>query len=711
MKIKQGLLLVFLMIAAPAPAYAGAIIIDGTDANEHGYVLSDGNHGGWLYMQRALEALAARVPADGVHLVVDLTTRLGPARTAIQSAFDLSSLNRDGWTIKHLNSEQEIDSWLTQISVENTSILYIPTFGLLKGDLTPEEMAKINAHAQAIDRFCNGVNGQDGKGALFAMGESGEGAWDWLFTLLPGIKVTDFHDQGIETAIVPTEEGRHALPNLSDAELGFAKPWHNSFKGDFSTLQTLGTAPGLAPDQLNPLASGQPDEKIIIADKVTLANLSISSSALPNPVQAGSTITYSITITNQGPNTATQAEAIIKFNPLVGLISCDPPEACSGTGGKQIAPLGSLPPGASVMLRVRASVDCAVADGSELAIQVAVNSLTPDPMADNVRVDSTMISAPTTLRLERSELDFGTFKGRARRKLGFTTQSLMITNTGLCPQPVTFELLLRTGSDVDSKRITTPNFGDCSKNEGLPNPGDCKFFTITDPDEPVKKITIGAASLMVPAGKMQIYDVMFKPVIPAFTDQTACDTPRSDQKICLSSDMVLPKDMKSVLNLSLNRTTSKSVTLTAQIEPRARLIDPVVTLEHAGNEYTVVGAVYDSAPEDVKKVIYTFRNGSTVIENCEVDVEGAISQALQRGELIRGQSFKIRQRGLPVLSKKIATNVLVTVVGGSPSSGSASSSSATAVPQSAKNSRITTVEIKSVGLESSCKMANQKRNP
>jgi len=136
-----------------------------------------------------------------------------------------------------------------------------------------------------------------------------------------------------------------------------------------------------------------------------------------------------------------------------------------------------------------------------------------------------------------------------------------------------------------------------------------------------------------------------------------------------------------------------------------------VTLEHAGNEYTVVGAVYDSAPEDVKKVIYTFRNGSTVIENCEVDVEGAISQALQRGELIRGQSFKIRQRGLPVLSKKIATNVLVTVVGGSPSSGSASSSSATAVPQSAKNSRITTVEIKSVGLESSCKMANQKRNP
>lgn len=231
----------------PLPTVGAAIIIDGTDANEHG----DNNGGssndnGWLYMQKVLENLASRVPAGTAKVVVDLGTTNSRARNAIVSAFNLSSLPGQGWTLRHEDGAPAIANWLSSLSSTNTGILYIPTYNLATGDLEAVELAAINAQARRIADFANRVSGNGG--ALFAMGEvessSKPGAWVWLRELFPGITVTQIPGSGgINTAINLTTDGTQAFPGLNNTEVGAAKPWHNHFSGDLATLKVLGVAP------------------------------------------------------------------------------------------------------------------------------------------------------------------------------------------------------------------------------------------------------------------------------------------------------------------------------------------------------------------------------------------------------------------------------------------------------------------------------------
>ena len=233
--------------APPTPTVGAAVIIDGTDANEHGDNNSGrSNDNGWLYMQKVLENLASRVPAGTAKVVVDLGTTNSRARNAIVSAFNLSSLPGQGWTIRHEDGAAAITNWLAGLSSTNTGILYIPTYNLTTGDLEAVELAAINAQARRIADFVNRVSGNGG--ALFAMGEvessSKPGAWIWLRELFPGIVVTQIPGSGgVNTSITLTADGNQAFPGLSNSEVGAAKPWHNYFSGDLATLKVLGVAP------------------------------------------------------------------------------------------------------------------------------------------------------------------------------------------------------------------------------------------------------------------------------------------------------------------------------------------------------------------------------------------------------------------------------------------------------------------------------------
>src|SRR5688500_12985826 len=82
-------------------AFAGPVIIDGTDANEHGFVSGGVNQAGWEYMQKALQNVGGAV-GNGNKIVVDLGSSAGDARDAINSAFSLSTLVGAGWTIVHV---------------------------------------------------------------------------------------------------------------------------------------------------------------------------------------------------------------------------------------------------------------------------------------------------------------------------------------------------------------------------------------------------------------------------------------------------------------------------------------------------------------------------------------------------------------------------------------------------------------------------------
>jgi len=242
--VKSQLLGTILYLAVSTGAMAGPVIIDGTDANEHGTVSGGVNIAGWEYMQKALQNLAGAVTSTATKVVVDLGTAAGTtARNAIDSAFNLSSLSgAGGWTLLHVDGAAAIAAHLAGLSTANTGILYIPTAGNASGDLTAAELAVINANAASINNFVSGAGNPLVGGALFSMGESLPGAYGWLTALIPGIVITDVGGGGIGTNITLTAAGTAAFPGLTNTELAGADPWHNHFSGNLGGLSVLGTA-------------------------------------------------------------------------------------------------------------------------------------------------------------------------------------------------------------------------------------------------------------------------------------------------------------------------------------------------------------------------------------------------------------------------------------------------------------------------------------
>lgn len=225
-------------------AYAGPVIIDGTDANDHGSVSGGVNLAGWEYMQRALQNLGSAVTPSAAKVVnvIGTAAGVGEAGSAISSAFGLSTLVAAGWTINYHDGVDAINAFMPTLSTGNTGILYMTTGNLASGDMTSAEMLALNAFATQINSFVGGAGNAALGGALFAMGQSGTGEFGWLETLIPGIVSTDVGGGGVGTNITLTAAGAAAFPGLTDADLAGADPWHSYFSGNLGGLSVLGTA-------------------------------------------------------------------------------------------------------------------------------------------------------------------------------------------------------------------------------------------------------------------------------------------------------------------------------------------------------------------------------------------------------------------------------------------------------------------------------------
>ncbi len=118
MRTARLIILLFVIIVGENQAEAGPVIIDGTDANEHGEFSDGRNKEGWLYMQKALEALSIQLSPKVRRVVVVLGTfRDTQARNAIASAFKYSSLKKEGpdkWDIEYIERSQAIDHVFAQ---------------------------------------------------------------------------------------------------------------------------------------------------------------------------------------------------------------------------------------------------------------------------------------------------------------------------------------------------------------------------------------------------------------------------------------------------------------------------------------------------------------------------------------------------------------------------------------------------------------------
>ncbi len=149
------------------------------------------------------------------------------------------------------------------------------------------------------------------------------------------------------------------------------------------------------PDAANNTASTSTQVAIISAD------LAITKSDSPDPVTPGSNLTYTLTVTNNGPNDAPAVTVTDTLPAGVTLVSATP---SAGTCTGLACDLGNLANGASATIIITVTVDPAVACGTMLTNTASVGSSVSDPnAADNTASADTTVTCPADLSISKSD--------------------------------------------------------------------------------------------------------------------------------------------------------------------------------------------------------------------------------------------------------------------------------------------------------------------
>jgi uncharacterized repeat protein (TIGR01451 family) len=127
------------------------------------------------------------------------------------------------------------------------------------------------------------------------------------------------------------------------------------------------------------------------------ADLAISKTAAPDPVISGSNLTYTITISNDGPDAAESVTVTDILPEATTFISCDATGGgvCSGAENNRAVTFASLAPGASATITLVVQMKCSVADGAIVGNTATISSATFDPeQSNNTATAATTVSNP-----------------------------------------------------------------------------------------------------------------------------------------------------------------------------------------------------------------------------------------------------------------------------------------------------------------------------
>src|SRR6185437_6131979 len=115
------------------------------------------------------------------------------------------------------------------------------------------------------------------------------------------------------------------------------------------------------------------------------ADLAITKSDSPDPVIAGNDLTYTVTVTNNGPDAATSVSVTDNLPSETTFVSCSSTGGgvCGGSGNNRTVTFASLASGQSETITFVTSVDCSLADGTLINNTATVRSITPDPDTTN----------------------------------------------------------------------------------------------------------------------------------------------------------------------------------------------------------------------------------------------------------------------------------------------------------------------------------------
>lgn len=136
-----------------------------------------------------------------------------------------------------------------------------------------------------------------------------------------------------------------------------------------------------------------------ISFQAATSNLAITKVGAPNPVITGTNVTYTINVTNNGPDAAQSVTVVDNLPASVSFVSCavvgGTGGACSGAGNNRTVTFTSLAANAVATITLVANVSCALADGTMISNSASVSSLATDPnLANNSVTAITIASNP-----------------------------------------------------------------------------------------------------------------------------------------------------------------------------------------------------------------------------------------------------------------------------------------------------------------------------
>ena len=195
------------------------------------------------------------------------------------------------------------------------------------------------------------------------------------------------------------------------------------------------------------------------------ANLGVTAADAPDPVAAGSNVTYTGAVTNAGPDTATNVTLSIPLAPqllFVSLVnpagfSCGTPSA--GANGTITCTIASLPNGANLPFTLIAQVDPSLNSGPDGVIQqgFTISSNTNDPTSANnsITVSTSYTTPDANLAVTNADSPDPVAPG------GTITYTQSITNNGPdTATTVTFNQSTPAGTTLQS--FTAPAGWTCS---------------------------------------------------------------------------------------------------------------------------------------------------------------------------------------------------------------------------------------------------------
>jgi uncharacterized repeat protein (TIGR01451 family) len=236
----------------------------------------------------------------------------------------------------------------------------------------------------------------------------------------------------------------------------------------FTVTVLVSATPSGAIENTASVSSSTPDyseasnnSSTVITSVQTASDLAITKTDSPDPVQAGSTITYTITVTNNGPEdvgnvvVSDDVPAGTTFSAVTIPAKCDTPEA--GSGGTIECNLGSIASSGSVVFKLEVNVSLDQENGTTISNTATVGSSTnTDAMKDNDSATATTaVQASADLVLTNADSPDPVHAGDE------LTYTIGIANNGpASAHGVTLADTLPSGTTFVS--LSTPAGFDCS---------------------------------------------------------------------------------------------------------------------------------------------------------------------------------------------------------------------------------------------------------